>query len=184
MNQQMLLEQFGLMQEQNFSASGYALSPPPPPQTPREFGPLEHFDYSVLDTACTCKVCSEWRQTLSSYQEQQRDTSMHPRSCRCGYCRRRYASRSAYHAILNQRDLYCESSFHACAEPTLGSGFMGWLYDHVMGNRVLTRSWWENEAVETPLARWFMRYYHREVPQSTTSGIGWVISDGGRSIAA
>lgn len=125
---------------------------------PKEFGPLNHFDYNVLDKFCTCSLCVEHRETLDVYLKHLNSIKDHDDSCRCDPCKQKYKLRSATIAVTNRRDLYCESSFHANIEPDLGLGYMRWIGEQVKAG-FQSIGWWEHTAHDRSMGFWFNKFH-------------------------
>ena len=136
------------------------------------YGPLNHFDYEKLDKECACSVCIPWRESHRSYAAVLVRTESHRRDCMCEDCRAGYRARSEYLAHLNRRDLYCESSFHAAVEPTLGPAYMEWLRQQMDDKDVRPNGWWETQAPALPMQAWFRRFHHHATTaMAAVSGI-------------
>lgn len=125
---------------------------------PRNFTPLNHFDYGLLDKDCFCEVCEDWRTSLTAYNLTLTKVAEHSRDCECEECRLKFKYRSAYLSAMNRRDLYCEASFHAYHEPELGTTFMDFMKTQVVESDRMTRGWWEMRAPGLPLYRWFSMF--------------------------
>lgn len=136
----------------------------------RQYEPLNHYDYSVLDRECSCDICQEWRAALYRFQSKQRQhlgrdnafgTNMHP-----GYAPADVLdARSIYIAARERRDLYCECSWHSEKEPH-GESFMEWLRGVLYDRKAHTDGWWESRAPDLPIAYWFLMFRR----SATTSG--------------
>lgn len=133
----------------------------------KAFGPLNHFDYERLDRECTCSVCMPWRASHQNYTAVLVKIESHPRSCMCEECREGYKARSEYLAHMNRRDLYCESSFHASLEPTLGPAYMAWLGREMADKKTKPDGWWEIQAPALPMQAWFRRFHHHATTAMT-----------------
>lgn len=126
--------------------------------TMKTFGPLEHYDYAVVDTQCDCVVCEDWRATLKVYEVAVAVRADHKRSCLCRTCKDMYSARSKYLAAMNRRDLYSEASYHAANEPKLGVQFMSWIETQVAEPRPKSQNWWEIKSASLPLGKWFLAF--------------------------
>ena len=138
---------------------------------PRVFPPLEHYDYYDLDRFCICPLCIEWRERLKAFQLAQSLVTARVATCTtygcfndmrgpCDPCRTGRATRAAFHASNNRRDLYSECSWHASAmEPAMvGEYFMQWL-TRILANRTTYKdSWWVGKAPYLSLQYWLTMF--------------------------
>lgn len=143
------------------------MSAPAIPGT-RVYKPLVHFDYGILDDACMCGICVDWRTkrafyttslTLVPHSDKDRDD----RGCKCStQCRDSMKARSAYIAVMNRRNLYCESSWHAShMKPReLGEALMSWVGAEIDTSRKRSDSWWERYGSWYPMQYWLRMFRH------------------------
>lgn len=135
----------------------------------REFHPLEHYDYGILDQQCTCAVCTEWRTHLTAYSDMQKLTIF--QTCKksvgcfdmrgsCHQCSKGMQARSRYLSSLYRRDLYCESSFHAAAMPRqdVGLAYMHWLTQILFDRSNYSEGWWITQGGYRPIAFWLVMF--------------------------
>lgn len=128
----------------------------------QDFSPVEHYDYSILDVACSCVICMQWRQLYTTIQNS--GVANHHRGCACSICIPLRKTRSAFLAAVHRRDLYCESSFHAAhmEPPELGTSYMSWLKDVLLDRKTRSDSWWEFHGERYPIAYW-MRLFRQDL---------------------
>ena len=123
----------------------------------KAYSPLEHFDYSLTDSACCCQVCVDWRVKLIALKDAHTHIESHKRDCSCADCSAYMKSRSAYLAALNRRDLYSECSWHAL-DMEEGARFMGWLTGILFDRKLKSDGWWESRGPHLPLSYWKMMF--------------------------
>jgi hypothetical protein len=115
----------------------------------RIYGPLEHYDYGVLDRHCLCDLCLEWRAAQRTWHEYQDNKRKNPQD--------RIAHRSTYLAAVSRRDLYCESSWHA-SENRWGEDYMDWISRQITETAERSKYWWRTEGLSSPLLYWFRQF--------------------------
>jgi hypothetical protein len=115
----------------------------------RIYGPLEHYDYGILDEHCLCPLCLEWRAAQSVWLNHQGRKRGDPQT--------RIALRSTYLAAVSRRDLYCESSWHASSN-RWGEDYMEWITQQITESLGRTKQWWHTEGLSSPLLFWFKQF--------------------------
>lgn len=112
----------------------------------RVYGPLEHYDYGILDEHCLCELCLEWRAAQTVWLKHQGTKKVDAQA--------RIAFRSTYLAAVSRRDLYCESSWHA-SENKWGEDYMEWVTRQITETADRSKNWWRTEGLSSPLLYWF-----------------------------
>jgi hypothetical protein len=134
----------------------------------RIYPPLDHYDYSAIDTGCCCTVCEDQRIRLIEMTVLVVATADHHRICKCKLCKERKASRTAYFAAVNRRDLYSESSYHA--KIWLGESFMTWITS-VLEDKQRSDGWWMLQAPWKHMGNWFLDYSRSQANPSVSGGV-------------
>ncbi len=137
----------------------------------REFPPLDHGDYAVLDIECSCSICTEWRKTRKRYYSFTPNAWKkvcrgelvvnHSRACTCKVCLdpKYKKSRTAYLGATERRNLYCESSWHAESNPVLlGELYLSWLKDTLADRETRSDGWWEGRSPYLPIQYWITQF--------------------------
>jgi hypothetical protein len=125
---------------------------------------LEH--YSIWDTNCGCKTCSEWSRRQAEFNAVKR---MVPKdhnysTCSCPICR--VVGRIQLNALAaaNCRDLLIEISFHAEHHSPYGALVMRWL-DQEMALPRYTVNWCAQEMSRYTMGWWLSRIENALSPQ-------------------
>jgi hypothetical protein len=136
----------------------------------RVYGPLEHYNYQVLDKDCSCRVCEDWRNKKAVVEKR---GDLYTRVTRTDAL----DARLSYFAAATRRDLYCESSYHATRN-WWGPYFMNWLDGVTIEVDKTDRNWWNRVASRLPLLWWFRQFDLAQSPSMS----GAVLIASGRGV--
>ena len=121
------------------------------------YGPLEHYDYSVVTVECECHFCTDWRAKRTVFERWKRLTKGHGRSCYCWRCCNRRESHTSFAAADNKRDVYCELSWYAAQNNKYGPRLMSWM-EKVLKTETMGDGWWSTRAPYYPPYHFLHRF--------------------------
>lgn len=144
------------------------------------FAPLEHADYSLVDTNCECPVCVDWRTKFEAFKKIQPLVEGHDRGlggakCKCSRCCEMRRIRSLYLAALNRRDFYCEMAWHAGHHPS-GQEIMAWATREI---RDSNHSFWYMVSPRMTIGDWLSRF-NTAIASGVVSSFAGLVADCGR----
>lgn len=118
------------------------------------FSPLNHSDYSQIDSDCDCQICRNWREKLQILNQSLSRVSGHHKSCFCNNCVVMWRDRTSYLAALNRRDLYSEMSWYSEDRPD-GSALMKWITEQIHD---YSDKWWSERGGKITIGEWMERF--------------------------
>lgn len=115
------------------------------------YGPMNHYDYPVLNVECECYFCSEWRSKRAEFDRWKKLTKGHARTCYCWRCCNRRDAFISFNAISSKREVYCELSWYASHNTKYGPQLMSWLSNGLRKEGEDRDGWWSTRSVYYPL---------------------------------